>query len=155
MSQSRWIMVIVATLTVLGLVVVFDSERTSSTTATKQTVPSLTPVVKTLTEADNGGTATINVGQSVIVRLDTHSGGGYSWSLDSFDKELLRLDKDERIAPESKTSDSGQPIVGASETEQWTFTSLKVGTTTVKLTNFRPFETKPTEPTFTSTIIVK
>ena len=108
---------------------------------------------RTLTDTNNGSSITLTTGQSVALRLDTHSGGGYQYSLDDYDQAMLRLDKDETIEPNSKDA-SGQLLVGAGNLEQWTFTALKPGTTVVKLTNFRSFEPRPTTPTFTVTITV-
>ncbi len=89
-----------------------------------------------------------------LSRIETLLGAGFQWSLDSYDKTLLNLKSDQMI-DSAQSSDRAHEIVGAPSEEQWTFTTLKAGTTTIKLTNFRPFEPKPTSPTFTVSITVQ
>ena len=108
---------------------------------------------KTNANADNGSTVILTVGKTLAIRLDTHSGGGYQYSLDNYDITILNLNKNETI--ESDLTNQNPPIIGGGNLEQWTFTALKPGSTKVELTNFRSFEPRPTRPTFTLTVVVQ
>jgi inhibitor of cysteine peptidase len=65
----------------------------------------------TLTEAENGGTFTVRLGDSIVITLPENPSAGYRWSADSLDETVLALDGHD-YSP-------GGPGVGSGGTVAW------------------------------------
>lgn len=158
MNRTQWIILglVVAILVGVKLWILFTTDYSlcrgfvqPKCAVSQSTVgPTVTATVSNL---DNGTTINLKVGERVAIKLDTLSDGGYQSTLDRYDQVILRLDQHERIEPTQTNS----PTVGASLFEEWIFTTLEPGTTTVELTNFRSFGPRPEKPTFVVTIEVE
>jgi len=76
-------------------------------------------------------------GDTIKIILGSNPSTGFSWTEQAQigDTTILRQDKHETVA----AADSDK-IVGAAGTEEWTFTALKKGTTTVSMDYSRPWE---------------
>jgi len=79
----------------------------------------------------------VAVGNTIKVILGSNPSTGFSWTEQAKigDTTILRQDKHETVA----AADSDK-IVGAAGTEEWTFTALKTGETTVSMDYSRPWE---------------
>jgi len=77
----------------------------------------------------------IAAGSTLLVSLGSNPSTGFSWSEQAQigDTAIVRQDKHEFVA----TNANG--VVGAPGTEEWTFTALKKGTTTVSMDYSRPW----------------
>jgi inhibitor of cysteine peptidase len=106
-----------------------------------------------LTEADNGRTITIKVGDDFQVILGGNPTTGYTWStsLTDADKAILQQQGDPVFA--QQTADSS--IVGSGGTFIFTFKAAAAGQVTLKCGYARPWESVPPLQTFSVTVIVK
>ena len=78
----------------------------------------------------------ITAGSTLVVSLGSNPSTGYSWSEQAIidDAAIIRQDKHEFIAADTTG------VVGAAGTEEWTFTALEKGTTTLSMDYSRPWE---------------
>ncbi len=109
-----------------------------------------TPKMAQLTEAENGQTVEINVGEQFSVTLEANPSTGYSWEAMDLDPAML-----EQVGePEFKGSNPG--LIGSGGSLKLTFTASQAGTTTLTLVYHRPWETD-VEPlsTYIVTLVVK
>ena len=106
-----------------------------------------------VTEADNGKTITIKVGDDLQVILGGNPTTGYSWtaSLSDADKAILQQQGDPLYAQQSTDS----TIVGSGGTFTFTFKGATPGQVTLKFGYARSWESVPPPQTFSVTVIVK
>ncbi len=107
---------------------------------------------KTLTEADNGKTVTVKVGDLVAISLKGNPTTGYSWRTAELDGKAVEQAGD----PKYTTNPHPKGMVGVGGTFEFKFNAAKAGKTVVNLEYVRPWEKgkKPVK-TFTTTIEVE
>ena len=88
----------------------------------------------TLTEQEAGARLRVELGQTIIVRLESNRTTGYRWTVASTDGAVLSSLGD----PFYITTSQG--AVGASGTESWWFRVVNTGAQRVTLEYRRPFE---------------
>jgi inhibitor of cysteine peptidase len=119
-----------------------------------EAVPLPTPNVpsNTLTEADNGKTVNLNVGETLVVRLASNPSTGYTWETKDLDTQML-----EQVGEAAfESPDTPPDLVGAGGILVRTFKALEPGTTTLTLVYHRPWETDVAPlQTFSVTVTVK
>jgi len=105
-----------------------------------------------LTKADNGKTAEVGLGETLVVALPSNPSTGFSWSVTAPEPGNVELLGEPTYIPPGSTS----PVVGAAGTQVFTFRPLKAGTDTLTMGYARSFEpgVAPAE-TFSVTITVK
>lgn len=102
-----------------------------------------------LTGADDGSTQTIEVGQQVIISLESNPTTGYRWDVDGSVPEQL-----EQVGEPQYTAESD--LVGAGGVDVWTFAGAVSGEGTLRLKYWRSFEpANPPEKTFSVTVSVE
>jgi inhibitor of cysteine peptidase len=90
---------------------------------------------KTITAADANHPITLQIGQEVVLRLESNRATGYSWLLaHSKNTVLTNLGR--------ATYEKGRAAVGAGGIETWKFRAAKSGAETLKLEYRRPWEKK-------------
>lgn len=105
-----------------------------------------------LTEADNGKTHPVKVGQAIVVSLNGNITTGYSWDMDKTDGTSVvpvgEIEYRQNAQPEG--------MVGGGGVFQAKFKARQPGKTTIKLKYWRPWE-KDEEPadTFAVTLVVE
>lgn len=103
----------------------------------------------TLTEADDGRTQQLAVGQELQVSLEANPTTGYRWAIDGdLPPELEQVGE-----PEYKADSSA---IGSGGRETWIFSAVKSGSAALRLKYWRSFE--PTvEPvaTFSASVMVE
>jgi inhibitor of cysteine peptidase len=106
-----------------------------------------------LTEADNGKTVTLKVGDEMQVLLAGNPTTGYSWttSLSAADKTVVQQQGEPAYAQQS----TDRSVVGSGGTFTFTFKATATGQVAVKFGYARPFESVPPIQTFAVTVIVK
>ena len=106
-----------------------------------------------VTEADNGKTITIKVGDDLQVLLGGNPTTGYGWttSLSDADKAILQQQGDPLYAQQSADS----TLVGSGGTFTFTFKAAAAGQVTLKFGYARPWESGQPLQTFSVTVIVK
>ena len=92
----------------------------------------MTSHTPTLTEADDGRTATVKTGQAVTISLPENASTGYRWAVDSIDSGMV-----EAAEPRVEGLAKG---VGSGGRSVWTFTAKAPGQTTVALKQWRQWE---------------
>ena len=104
---------------------------------------------KKLSEQDNGGTVTLEVGQQLDISLVANPTTGYQWEIAEGDSAVLK-----QVGEPVYTTDSTAP--GSGGTMTFHFVAATPGQTTLKLIYHRTFE-KDTPPlkTFEITAVVK
>ena len=117
-------------------------------------VPLSTPISPSnaLTEADNGKTVNLNVGEMLVVRLASNPSTGYSWETKGLNTQILEQVGDAVF----ESPDTPPDLVGAGGTMVLTFKALQPGTTTLTLVYHRPWETDVAPlQTFSVTVTVR
>ena len=109
----------------LGMVV-------ASVSALRAAEPGGSPVVKILTQKDNGAAVTLTLKSRLMVRLPTQPGTGFSWTLKAA-SALLRLIKSYEDAPT-------RMLPGGTETKVFVFMPVVSGTDQLELDYRRPWE---------------
>ncbi|MCX8033300.1 MAG: protease inhibitor I42 family protein [Thermoleophilia bacterium] len=105
-----------------------------------------------LTEADNGKTITIKVGQTIEVTLPGNPTTGYGWGAALADKDKALLEQvGEPVYTQDKTDGE---LVGAGGTYTFTFRAKAAGAATLKLTYARPWETVEPLATYQVTVTI-
>jgi inhibitor of cysteine peptidase len=92
----------------------------------------MTKDAATLTEADNGRTVDVQVGDALLLRLPENATTGYRWSFDGLDTAIVSAHEGE-YARSSEAVGSGGEVT-------WTLTALVAGTTTVRLKLWREWQ---------------
>lgn len=85
-----------------------------------------------LTEADNGKTIELPVGDEVVLLLPENAATGYRWAVDAPDGNLVEVKEGEYLA----TSDA----VGSGGEARWIVRAKAAGATQVKLKRWRHWE---------------
>jgi inhibitor of cysteine peptidase len=103
-----------------------------------------------LTEADNGKSFSIGVGDSLVITLPGNPSTGYSWEVKSVDSTILV------VAGEAQFVSDNTNMVGSGGTLTFTFDAKKTGSSTLELVYLRPWETG-VDPlgTFTIQVVVE
>lgn len=106
-----------------------------------------------LSEADNGKTFAVKVGDTIEVILAGNPTTGYQWEagLDSASGAVLEQTGDPVYAPQS----ADPTLVGGGGTYRFSFKAAKSGQATLKLTYARSFEEGEPLKTFVATVTVK
>lgn len=86
----------------------------------------------TVTEADNGGQVTLNVSDTLIVRLSSNSSTGYSWTVGQNNSSLLARQG------ESQYNKGDTGLIGAPGTQVFTFKAVGSGGEALALLYQRP-----------------
>lgn len=90
---------------------------------------------KIVTEADAGKTATIKIGQRLLVRLPSNPTTGYEWSVAKIDDKILAPDGESQFdVPET-------PLPGAPTVQTLFFKAKSAGKIALELKYARPWET--------------
>jgi inhibitor of cysteine peptidase len=120
--------------------------------AEKPKAPAAAEPAQKLTEADNGKTIKLKVGDLVTISLKGNPTTGYSWRTGKLDGTAV----EQAGEPKYTTDPHGQGMVGVGGTFLFKFNAAKVGKTEVNLEYVRPWEkgTKPVK-TFAATIEVE
>jgi len=96
----------------------------------------------------SGKQVELSVGQSLVVTLESNATTGYSWALvQNSDDSVLNETGHEYITPQTT-------LIGAGGNEEWTFKTLKKGTSTISMGYSRPWESTPPVETFDLTVVV-
>jgi inhibitor of cysteine peptidase len=102
-----------------------------------------------LTEADNGKTVTVDVGQEFDVTLEGNPTTGYTWAVaEPTDEQIVRQTGEIEFVPESKA-------LGAGGVQIIRFEVVGAGQTTLKLIYHRPWESIEPLQTFSVTLIAE
>jgi inhibitor of cysteine peptidase len=109
------------------------------------------PMADVLNQSDISQSITLNVGNTLYVKLGSNYSTPYRWKPDMKvgDSGILKQ-TDHKFVPPSSDA------LGAPGTEVWTFTALTPGTTTIS-TTYTSFVGKDTNPacTYTATVTVQ
>jgi inhibitor of cysteine peptidase len=107
------------------------------------------PGGKRLTEADNGKTVTVDVGQEFDVTLKANPTTGYTWAVaEPTDEQIIRQRGEIEFEPESEA-------LGAGGVQIIRFEVVGAGQTTLKLIYHRPWESIEPLQTFSVTLIAQ
>jgi inhibitor of cysteine peptidase len=100
-------------------------------------------------EADNRGEVVLNVGDTLLLSLESNPTTGYGWQISEIDQRMLR-----EASHEYEAEASG--LVGSGGREIWRFGALAAGRTTLQLEYRRPWEegVEP-EKTFSVQVVVR
>ena len=100
-------------------------------------------------EADNQGEVVLNVGDTLLLSLESNPTTGYGWQIAQIDQSILREAGHEY---EAESSD----LVGSGGREIWRFDALAAGSTTLQLEYTRSWEegVEP-EKTFSIRVVVR
>lgn len=110
------------------------------------------PSATELSAKDNGGTVSLDVGDSLVLKLEGNPTTGYLWTFGApYDENVLILTGEDYSKPEG-----GEKRVGAPSTKIMTFKAVGPGRTGVKLDYRRPWE-KNERPirTFETLVVVE
>jgi len=110
-------------------------------------LPIFPPADVQLTEADNGKTVIIEVGQKVAVTLASNASTGFYWLLADLDQAILEQTDQEYIGPILE-------LPGAGGSERWEFTARAVGATKLRLVYVGPSDPEGTNPAQTFEVVV-
>jgi inhibitor of cysteine peptidase len=102
-----------------------------------------------LSEADNGTTVELAVGQELQVQLAGNPTTGYAWSVTGLDENFLRQQAEPDYQPDSD-------LIGAGGVYTFHFKALQAGQTSLKLAYARSFEPDvPPEKIFAIEVLIK
>jgi predicted secreted protein len=102
-----------------------------------------------LTEADNGDTVSLAVGETIQVTLESNPTTGYEWLYQSGDPDVIKQVGDAVY----NEPDSG--LMGAGGSETFTFEATGAGETVLELWYMRPWESVQPDTTFEVTVVVE
>jgi len=97
----------------------------------------------------------ISLNDSLVVSLFSNPTTGYQWgeNAEISDNTVMCQETHNYVAPDSS---GDEPIVGAGGKDVWTFKALKMGTSTIKMTYSRPWESDSSDGwTYTINVTVK
>jgi len=89
-------------------------------------------MANTLTEADNGTTAEMHVGDTIVLQLPENPTTGYRWAIEALNADLVE-------AQEGPYLNQSNAVGGGGEAT-WTLHPKAPGTSEIKLKLWRPFE---------------
>lgn len=82
-----------------------------------------------------GNSLTVNQGDTFLISLESNPSTGYAWALsDSYNANIVKFNG-------SNYTDNAGAAVGTPGTEDWSFTGLKQGSTTLEFNYARSWET--------------
>lgn len=91
----------------------------------------------------------VSTGDKFVIKLEGNATTGYTWDKNEvYDKSYLELLDSQYIAQQTDK-------VGAGGTQQYTFKALKAGSTTIKMTYKRSWESTASDKTITFNVIIK
>jgi inhibitor of cysteine peptidase len=97
----------------------------------------------------------VSAGSSVTVALCSNPTTGFQWSQAQITDQTVVMETDHKFVEPGQAT-NGEPIMGASGQDVWTFEALKKGSTTISTDYSRPWEGgEKGEWTFNLTITVK
>jgi inhibitor of cysteine peptidase len=102
-----------------------------------------------LTEADDGETVRLKVGETFTVALPGNPSTGFSWN-GAADPEVVVLASE----PEFESDAADDNVVGAGGTVTMTYEAVEVGEAELKLEYSRAWESVQPERTFTVKVVV-
>ena len=107
-----------------------------------------------LTDANNGDTVYLKVGQSLVITLESNPTTGYMWEVEKIDTAVLAQIGETEIIPASE-SESEPQLVGQGGVEVLRFQAQSAGEFTLKLVYHQPWEGGDASPEgFSVTIVV-
>lgn len=89
--------------------------------------------VMMLTQADNGKSVTMGLGEKIVLRLNENPTTGFQWALEQGNDEIVELVESDYIQAPS-------PGVGAGGQHIWTFKAKKSGSARIALKLWRAWE---------------
>ena len=92
----------------------------------------MTPAAITLTEADEGKTVDVHVGDTVVLRLPENPTTGYRWSFDDLDTAAVSVQEGEHV--------HSSEAVGSGGEMTWRLTPASAGTTQIRLKLWRQWQ---------------
>jgi len=102
-----------------------------------------------VTGADDKGSVTLNVGDTLQVTLQGNPTTGYQWEVSSVDTSILKMSGEPQFTPAS-------PAVGSGGNVVFLFDAIAAGQTKLEIIYHRPFEQNvPPVQTFTLSVTVK
>jgi inhibitor of cysteine peptidase len=96
---------------------------------------SLAAPPRSLTEADANHTVGLELGQELVIKLESNRSTGYSWSLAETENPIL-------TSLGEPTYQTSGALPGAGGFETWRFRATKIGRKTLKFEYRRPWEKK-------------
>jgi inhibitor of cysteine peptidase len=102
-----------------------------------------------VTEADDGESVRLKVGDTFTVALPGNPSTGYSWN-GSADPEVVVLTGEPEFAPDA----ADENVVGAGGTVTMTYEAVKAGEADLKLQYSRVWESVQPQDTFSVTVVV-
>ena len=118
------------------------------TSCKKENSSSYQPTIK-LSVADSGKTVNLAMGQTMTVTLSNPGDGGFNFDTWQYDATVLHLDN------HTHTSPTNNEVIGDFGTDTWQFTSLKAGSSALKITATRGTTPPTTVTMFNEGIVVK
>jgi predicted secreted protein len=85
----------------------------------------------TYTEKDAGKTATLNVGDFLVIELPETPGTGYAWEVAKKPSSTVLAKRTDRLLPLPEAS--GPPIAGRPQTHRFTFQAVGAGRASIAL----------------------
>jgi len=122
--------------------------------ATPPTTPGEEGERQTFTKEQSGETAQMEVGEEVVVSLETCPGCGYHWEITSPPDGAVVECCDATETEGDNQADDGTPIAGAPGTIDFKFKGTGAGTASVEIGYFPPGDDKA-EETYTLTFVVR
>jgi inhibitor of cysteine peptidase len=113
-------------------------------------IRAMEPATLELDESDNGGTVTLQVGDTVEVVLKGNPTTGFGWMADITEEDAGII---QQVGEPTYVSDSD--LIGSGGTYTFTFKALKAGEAVLKLVYRRSWETDPPIQTFSVTVNVE
>jgi inhibitor of cysteine peptidase len=92
----------------------------------------MTQAAATLTDADNGRSVDVHVGDALLLRLPENATTGYRWSFDGLDTAMVSANDGEH----ARSSEA----VGSGGETTWTLSPKVAGTTKISLKLWREWE---------------
>src|SRR5262245_27428803 len=89
----------------------------------------------TITDKDKDGTIKAAKGDTLLVKLPATAGTGFTWAVNSYDKD--KLETDGKLKTEV---DKEKKVVGGPVTQVFTFTAKAAGKAELEMKYSRPFE---------------
>jgi len=122
------------------------TSRATTTTTTKTTGTTAAPKTVTATDADNGKTLTLHVGDTLQVVLSGCGGCGYQWEMTGQPATVVFQYEGESSSTSTTSTTAGQPpIVGAPVTYTWMFKAVSAHTTAFAAGYYPPSQTTPSQ----------
>jgi inhibitor of cysteine peptidase len=112
----------------------------------------LTPSADAYTEANNGQTIHVKLGDTICVQLDSRLGLGYIWNLSVTGG--LNITSSRVYMPQDLSNDIASGTIELLSTQEWNIKAIKAGTQVINAT-YSQSEPGPGDRTFILTVIVE